>query len=116
MPVVKVHPVKGQVTLNGAPLSGGRLSLYIEDVSKNGPAEATAEIKSDGSFEPVAVGGTSGLMPGRWKVVVSPTGYREGKPYRIRESIPARYTREGTTNLFVEVVAGENAPTVALSR
>ena len=114
MPTPTTYPVNGTVMLGSRPLAGGRLTLTPVDASQYGPAEATADVKPDGTFEPSAVGGSPGLMPGLWKVVVSATGYRDGKPYRVREAIPAKYTREDTTDLVIEVSAGTNAPTLVL--
>jgi hypothetical protein len=114
MPTVAVYPVKGKILLGSTPLSGGRLTLTPVDVKLYGPAEATADVQPDGTFEPMAVGGQSGLMPGKWKVVVSPIGYKEGKPYRIKEGVPPRYQKEETTDLVIEVAQGENNPTVTL--
>ena len=114
MPVVQTYSVRGTVQLAGAPLPGGRLTLTPVDPTLYGPAEATAEVQPDGSFEPSAIGGSSGLMPGRWKVVVSPKGYRDGKPYRVKATIPAKYTREETTDLVIDVSEGDNHPTLTL--
>ncbi len=116
MPVAHTYPVRGTVQLGGAPLAGGRLTLTPVDPTLYGPAEATADVQPDGSFEPTAIGGSTGLMPGRWKVVVSPTGYRDGKPYRVKATIPAKYTREATTDLTIEVSEGDNHPTLTLKQ
>ena len=114
MPAAKTYPVKGTVMIGNHPLPGGRLTLYIMDTSKYGPAEATADVQADGTFNPSAIGGSEGLMPGKWKVVVSGTGYKEGKPYRVKESIPAKYTKEETTDLVIEVKEGDNNPMVTI--
>ena len=115
MPAQTTYPVKGTLTLGGAPLSGGRVTLLIVDASKYGPAECTADIKPDGTFEPSALGGQAGLYPGKWKVVVAPVGYKDGKPYTIRERVPARYTKEETTDLSIDVTTGNNTVTLKMT-
>ena len=115
MPTPTTYPVKATLTLGGAPLSGGRVTLLIVDPSKYGPAECTADVKPDGTFEPSALGGRVGLYPGKWKVVVSPVGYKDGKPYTVKERIPARYTKEETTDLTLDVTTGDNAVTLKMT-
>ena len=115
MPTPATYPVKATLTLGGAPLSGGRVTLLIADPSKYGPAECTADVKPDGTFEPAALGGQTGLYPGKWKVVVSPVGYKDGKPYTIRERVPARYTKEETTDLSIEVAPGGTTATLKMT-
>ena len=114
MSVPKTYPVKATLVLGSAPLSGGRVTLTIEDKSKYGPAECTADVKPDGTFEPSALGGQVGLYPGKWKVVVSPVGYKEGKPYTIKERIPAKYTKEETSDLTIDVKSGDNTVTLTM--
>lgn len=113
---IPAQPVKGKVLLGDQPLSGGRLSLtLVSNNDKHGNAEAGADIQADGTFEPRQVGDKPGLVPGRWKVVVSPVGgYKDGKAVRIKETIPAKYTNANTTDLFLDVQEGENTPSLVL--
>jgi hypothetical protein len=116
MPTQDTYPVKAKLALGGAPLSGGRVTLTIVDKSKYGPAECTADVRPDGTFEPSALGGQPGLYPGKWKVTVSPVGYKDGKPYTIRERIPAKYTKEESTDLVLEVAsAGPTTATLTMA-
>ena len=115
MPAQTTHPVKATLMLGGAPLSGGRVTLTTMDTAKYGPAECTADVKGDGTFEPSALGGQVGLYPGKWKVVVSPTGYKDGKPYTIKERIPVKYTKEETSDLIIDVKAGDNTVTLTMA-
>jgi hypothetical protein len=112
---IPVQPVKGTVTVGGRPVSGGRLSLtLVTNVDKYGPADVGVDIQPDGTFEPRQVGDKPGLVPGQWKVVINPTGYKDGKAYRIKQAIPAKYTRDDTTDLVINVQEGENTPTLAI--
>lgn len=106
MPAAKTVPVKAKLVLGGKPLSGGRVTLVTLETARYGPAETTADVKPDGTITPAAIGGQEGLMPGKWKVVVSPVGYKDGRPYRVKEAIPARYTKEDTTDLVLDVPDG----------
>jgi hypothetical protein len=110
---IPAQPVHGTITLGGKPMTAGYLNLtLVTNTEKYGKAQAVAEIKPDGTFEPHQVGDKTGLVPGRWKVAVNPTYVRDGKMKRL--SVPAKYTNEDTTDLVIDVVEGDNAPTLTL--
>jgi len=111
-----LYPVRGTVTVGGRPLAGGLLScVLVTDTDKYGPAEAPAEVRPDGTFEPVLFNGHPGLYPGRWKVVVQSTvTYKDGKRVAAPQRVPAKYMREETSDLYLDVTAGENTPTLVL--
>ncbi len=48
-------------------------------------------------------------------MVVAPVGYKDGKPYTIRERVPARYTKEETTDLSIDVTTGNNTVTLKMT-
>lgn len=111
---IPAQPVTGKITLGGQPMTAGYLNLIlVTNTDKYGKAEAVAEIRPDGTFEPHQVGDKTGLVPGRWKVVVNPTYIKEGKGRRL--GVPARYTKEETTDLSFEVPEGGSTPTLALN-
>lgn len=111
-----LYPVHGTIKVGGQPLAGGLLGLVlVTDTDKYGPAEAPAEVKPDGTFEPVLFNGHPGLYPGRWKVVVKSTAtYKGGKMVAAPQRVPAKYTKEETSDLFIDVAAGENTPTLVI--
>lgn len=111
-----LYPVRGTIRVGGQPLTGGLLScVLVTDTDRYGPAEAPAEVRPDGTFEPVLFNGHPGLYPGRWKVVVKSTAaYRDGKKVAARQPIPARFMKEETSDLFIDVTAGENTPALVI--
>ena len=111
----KTYPVKGTITSDGRPLSGGTLlCILVTNNDKYGSPEAPAEIKPDGSFEPKLFTDIPGLYPGVWKVVVKPTIIKDGVTVRIPEPVPVKYTKEETSDLTFEVTKGENTPALVL--
>jgi hypothetical protein len=114
-PPPKTYPVNGKILSGSRPLSGGTLlCVLVTNNDKYGSPEAAAEVKPDGSFEPKLFTETPGLYPGVWKVVVRPTVVKNAKTVRIPESVPAKYTKEETTDLTFEVKEGENTPTLVV--
>ena len=111
-----LYPVLGTIRVGDRPLTGGLLScILVTDTDKYGPAEAPAEVRPDGTFEPILFSGRPGLYPGRWKVVVKSTAvYKDGKKSVAAQKVPDRYTHEETSNLFIDVAEGDNAPILAL--
>jgi hypothetical protein len=107
--------VHGKVTLNGAPVAKGVISLAPVE---SGPS-AAGEIV-DGQYD---IGPEKGPLPGRYKVSISGmigTGKQEKDPDTgetwevMRESIPERYNSR--TELIMEVKAdGDNEFDYALS-
>jgi hypothetical protein len=109
------YPVKGTIRLGSQPLRGGMLNcVLISGTDIYGAVEAPAVIQPDGTFEPLLFNGVTGLYPGKWKVVVKPTAIKNGRTFRY--SVPAKYTREDTTDLTFEVKEGVNSPELAMRR
>jgi hypothetical protein len=108
---VPVKPVKGKVMLGSQPLPGGQLKLtLVTNHDKYGQAEAVAAIQPDGSFEPRMVGDKAGLVPGKWKASIDPVYVKDGKGARV--SVPARYTKEETSDLVIDVPDGGDTDVV----
>ena len=63
-------PVSGTVTLNGKPLEGAVISFQPVDVSTPGAMLAEDVTGPDGNYKALTKG-RSGVMPGKYKVVVS---------------------------------------------
>lgn len=92
-------PVRGlAVFADGRPLPAGTtLTFYPE---RPGGTAAWAVTDARGNFEPRILGDTPGMLPGPHKVVVQP---RPGKG----AGVPARYAEDATTDLRVDVAAGQ---------
>ncbi|HJZ54522.1 MAG TPA: hypothetical protein VKE74_06165 [Gemmataceae bacterium] len=100
-----VQPARGKVTLGGQPMSGGALNLsLVSNNDKYGTVEAVAEIQPDGTFEAKQYGDKPGLVPGKWKVVVRPNYVKDGKTIKL--NVPAKYTKEETSDLSFEIPEG----------
>jgi hypothetical protein len=96
-------PVKGKVTLDGAPLTAGHVALHPEkpDASSKVPLSAGV-VDSSGNYE-IFTGGKPGAPLMKYKVVVAPSMVPVqgggGPP-----SVPPKYMSEAGTPLSVEVV------------
>jgi hypothetical protein len=67
-----LNPVKGKVTVEGQPLTGGNISLIPVAVTNDKTIPPSAgEIKSSGEYE-IFTGGKSGAPAGDYKVVITP--------------------------------------------
>ena len=108
-PAVETGSVAGVVQLDGQPVSNARVSFYNAERG----AGATADVASDGSYslpEPVPVG--------RYIIsVIRPDG---GSPLSAEQqpeadwNIPDKYSSEATSDISVQIQAGENKVPVDL--
>jgi hypothetical protein len=87
--------VKGRVTLNGRPLSFGKIIFHLADGQFVG-----SKIKDDGSFK------IDRVPPGALTVTVEAT--RKTKTALGKEVLPERYAQEEKSELRVEVKKGRN--------
>jgi hypothetical protein len=79
---VKPVPVRGVVTLDGAPLAGASVR-FVRDEHVATDRPGVAVTKEDGSFELASFGAADGVLPGQYRVVVTKfkaPPLREGKP------------------------------------
>lgn len=109
-----VAPVHGKVTVNGQPLSTGRV-MTMPAAGRG----AGGEIKPDGTFELTTPDYGAGALPGTHKVAVrayDDAGVADPETTSGKSLVPARYANPMTSGLTIEVKAdGENAPTLELT-
>ncbi|MBY0513666.1 MAG: hypothetical protein K2P78_07105 [Gemmataceae bacterium] len=98
-------PVTGKVVMNGQPVGSVDLLFVPQD-----PKGATGQVKvgPDGSFTSAKSLGQDGLVPGKYKVVVTPQKDRSGP------KIPPQFTNEEKTTLTVEVTADAKELTIPI--
>jgi hypothetical protein len=112
-PSVKIDyaEVEGKVTLDGAPLSGAKVTFYPDSEGPEQLPYATGMTDASGAYTLTAVTGKPGAMVGRNRAVVNwPPRERGGPddppPPPPGPPIPVPYTVAGDTPLLVEVKAG----------
>ncbi len=101
------QPVKGQVLLNGKPLTSGVVVL----VSPKYSSEYSGQIGSDGRFT-IKSGSVEGAPEGEYRVRIEPEP-QKGQSSRPKKGAtnlpyPGRYADETTSDLNVTVKSGEN--------
>ena len=104
--------VKGVVTLNGTPVTSGKVTFFPE-----GGRSAKGFIQQDGTFVLGTYEEADGAIPGTHKITIADvssvpsTGpdYDNVAPRRKKESpIPERYANPSASGLTREVKAGED--------
>ena len=116
-PKLDLNPVSGTVTLDGKPLAEATLSFLFQGAHPEGFIGSGAVSDAQGHYE-VSTLGQKGTVPGTYKVTVSKLVNATGTPVKaeegmdmeqlraaggVKESIPAKYTDAGTTDLSVTV-------------
>jgi hypothetical protein len=107
--------VAGKVTLNGTPVSQGRISF--NDASQG--IFMTADLRPDGSYEIVRAEGR-GLPPGTYRVAIAPpaidlpVGSSSAAPPQPPSAIPAKYQDVATSGLELSVQPEANVYNVDL--
>jgi len=91
--------VKGVVTLAGKPLSEGTVN-FSNSSTGNG---AVAQLGSEGKFTV-----TGGVVPGEYKVTITPPTPTPENPAPKPSSIPDKYRNEATTDLKAKISSGAN--------
>jgi len=106
-PRKNVHPVRGTVFLDGAPLAGAYVVLQARAGGKGGRGDARTE--ADGSFVLSTYQPGDGAVEGEYAVTVvlrQPFVDAAGRPGP--NQLPERYSKVETTPLRVEVKPGVN--------
>lgn len=112
----ELHPVKGRVTLDDAPLDHGSLTLRPND--SDSWDHPTGMIRDDGTYD-VYTNGKAGAPPGTYRVVAFvtedlPRSDGAAHPGMPESIIPARYNDPERTPLRLEVTASPVAGTYDL--
>jgi hypothetical protein len=108
-PPPEVHPVYGEVFLNGQPASGAVIHFHPVDGDECSPAFAT--VKRDGSFELSTYASNDGAEVGDYRVTLV---WCDETPGEERETIYGpdrfcgRYSNPKTSGLLATVSPGEN--------
>lgn len=109
-------PVSGTVTLDGAPLESGSVIFYT------GAGSAGVGTIQNGSFTVSEAGSSEGVQPGSYKVAVESWETAPGEVNADGEiaaegksRIPTKYNSVETSGLTVEVQAGAEPITFALT-
>jgi hypothetical protein len=102
--VGRLVPVKGQVTIDGKPLTTGSL-VFKADSAKGtiSKFEPTGTIAADGGYS-LFTKEKEGAPLGWYKVGVVAQESNPSDPYALKSLIPARYNEAETSGLAVEVV------------
>jgi hypothetical protein len=126
-PGVTTHPVRGKITVAGAPLKAkSTVILFKPDAAKGNtsPFEPAGTVNAAGRYV-VSTQGKKGAPLGWYKVVVTATGPPRPTKEDVRRHHPmpvslvaAKYGQVQTTDLAVEVVAhpAEGAYDLKLTR
>jgi hypothetical protein len=105
-PIGRTVPVKGTVSTGSGPLKTGTIAFWPDAAKGNKvPAEPSASIGEDGSYE-LFTAGRPGAPPGWYKVTVTAQAEADAKnPYAVRKSlIDTTFALKDKTPLQVEVV------------
>jgi hypothetical protein len=93
--------VHGRVTYRGAPLRSGLIVFTPDDARGHHGPPAQAAIGSDGRYV-LRTGTATGAAPGWYRVTVASLDTVAG------ESLPARFRDPELSDLFAEVLAGQD--------
>jgi hypothetical protein len=105
------YPVTGKVVLpNGSPLTGGMVVFHPR--VGEGLHSANGPIGSDGTYELRTFKPGDGVMPGTYKVTITPPPSEEDKP----SPVPARYLTPKSTPLEYTVKPESNEYNITLTR
>lgn len=119
-PGPKVYPVKGKLTINGAPAKDVQIHLYPTD---NFGTLGSGIVASDGTYEILSGNlGRPGVAPGKYKVVLQqlgPSGKEAamaryaagaagGAPPLPKETFPKEYSAAETSPKEIEVKTQPN--------
>lgn len=97
--------VSGKITLDGQPLSTGRINFS----SPSTGAAAYADLQQDGAYQLPA-----SLPAGEYKVYVTPVGLGDTPPGdgpappSTLEGVPEKYQSEATTDITTTIKEGDN--------
>lgn len=117
-----LSPLKGKITLDGAPLEGATVS-FVPFESANRPA--TAKSDANGEFKVRTLEPDDGIAPGKYNISVSKRVTESGKEMTPEEAfeasqkgkqviinrietLPAKYTKAISSGFEVTVIEGKN--------
>lgn len=111
------YPARGTVTFKGKPIPNAELSFHPEDDLVAEMVRPWAKTDETGEFVVSTFNKGDGAPPGRYKVtavhheiVISKAGGMGVKP----NNLPKKYASRETTDLVVEIAAGESTLPIQL--
>jgi hypothetical protein len=111
-------PVKGKVMLDGKPVTAGNLTFQLvpEGNSLEAGKPATAEVKSDGTFQLTTNRLNDGALIGRHRVKYSPPNF-DDEADAAQKKLAQQYANCAVPKDFtVEIKSGDNDITIELKR
>lgn len=113
---VAVHPVSGQVTLNGRPAAGALVVFHAKQPADAPPPRAQAD--SSGNFQLSTFAGADGAPAGEYVITVElrPLMQKDGEFVPGPNQVPPKYTQPKTSSLTAQVVEGENNVPIKILR
>ena len=114
-----VHPVRGKVTLDGAPAAKTQLVFWLPDPKdgKKGTRVTDALVEADGSYSVSSYVANDGLPEGDYKITATlrdPFFEPAGK--LGTNLLPEKYATYATTPFEVKVKAGMNTVDLKLAK
>ena len=104
-----LHPVEGQVTVDGSTLDAGTIMLFPDSAKGNARTGQSSGKVAGGKFT-VSTEGKPGAPPGWYKVTVIPEEILDStKPLEVKSKVAARFREAAKTPLSFEVTANPAA-------
>jgi hypothetical protein len=105
---LSVHPVSGQITLNGKPAAGATI-VFHPQTKIDAPAPR-ANADKNGNFSVTTFNTADGAPAGEYVVTIDwrQTVHKDGDYVAGPSLVPAKYQQAKTSDLKVRVVAGQN--------
>lgn len=109
---ISTYPVKGKILLaNGQPAKGANIIL-VGSGPTGGP-NGIGVLGKDGTFAIKSMGDRDGMAPGKYKVVINPSGKVNGVSADDQKfgmnNIPRKYWDDSTTDMVAEIKAEDNS-------
>lgn len=104
------HPTTGQVTYKGAPVKNADLSFFPEDRTVPDSVRPKAKTSADGKFVAWTNVQGDGVPVGNYKVTIVHNEVSVSKDTIVAKpnDLPAKYASLDTTDLQVQIKAGNN--------
>lgn len=122
-PAFDVTPVKGKVTMNGAPLADADVQFLFDGTPPEGYVGSAGKTDASGNYE-LTTNAQKGAIPGKFKVTVSKYTDKDGNPPKVDpeggmdlemliqggqaiQQVPPNSSDPEQTQQTAEVVAGQ---------
>jgi hypothetical protein len=104
------HPASGTVELKGKPIENAELTLFPVDAGVPESVRPRAKSTTGGQFVLGTYSQTDGAPVGKYKVTVVRNDVSISKDTIVAKpnDLPSKYSSASTTDIIVEIVAGDN--------